>query len=41
MGLVSAWVLITCTVLAAAGCATSAWRLTRRERIADRSGRAR
>ncbi|HEV7726875.1 MAG TPA: hypothetical protein VGO74_08105 [Modestobacter sp.] len=41
MGLFSAWVLVACTALAAVGCATPAWRLTRRERVADRSGRVR
>jgi hypothetical protein len=41
MGLLSAWVLVICTALAALGCATSAWRHTRRERVADRTGRTR
>jgi hypothetical protein len=41
MGLVSAWVLIACTALAAIGCALPAWRLARRERVADRPGRTR
>ena len=33
MGLVSAWVLVTLTALAAVGCGASAWRLTRRDRV--------
>jgi hypothetical protein len=37
MGLSSAWVLVALTALTAAGCASAAWRLTRRER----PGRAR
>jgi hypothetical protein len=41
MGLFSAWVLVALTALAAIGCAVPAWRLTRRERVADRPGRAR
>lgn len=32
MGQVSAWALVVLSALAAAGCAASAWRLTRRER---------
>jgi hypothetical protein len=33
MGLFSAWVLVTCTVLVSIGCAVPAWRLTRRDRV--------
>jgi len=38
MGLVSAWVLVTLTALAALGLAASAWRLSRRD-VSDRGAR--
>jgi len=41
MGLVSAWVLVALTALTALGLAASAWRLTRRDDVAGRPGRAR
>jgi hypothetical protein len=41
MGLVSAWVLVTLTVLAALGLAASAWRLTRRDVVPAPPGRTR
>jgi hypothetical protein len=41
MGLFSAWVLVTLTALAALGLAAPAWRLTRRDVVAGRPGRAR
>ena len=41
MGLVSAWVLVTLTALVSLGLAASAWRLTRRDVVAGRPGRAR
>jgi hypothetical protein len=41
MGLVSAWVLVALTALVSLGLAASAWRLTRRDVVAGRPGRAR
>jgi hypothetical protein len=41
MGLVSAWVLVTLTALAALGLAASAWRLTRPDVVPGRPGRTR
>jgi hypothetical protein len=41
MGLVSAWVLVTLTVLAALGLAASAWRLARRDVVPAPPGRPR
>jgi hypothetical protein len=41
MGLLSAWVLVTLTALAALGLAASAWRLTRRDVLPGRPGRTR
>jgi hypothetical protein len=41
MGLVSAWVLVILTALAALGLAASAWRLTRRDAVPAPPGRSR
>jgi len=41
MGLVSAWALVALTALTALGLAASVWRLTRRDDVAGRPGRAR
>jgi len=41
MGLVSAWVLVTLTALAAAGLGASAWRLARRDVVPGRPGQGR
>jgi hypothetical protein len=41
MGLVSAWVLVTLTALAALGLAAPAWRLTRRDVVPTPPGRSR
>ncbi|WP_281283555.1 hypothetical protein [Modestobacter excelsi] len=41
MGLVSAWVLVTLTALAALGLAASVWRLARRDVVPGRPGQGR